>query len=136
VPTGWKRGKPIVSLLYPECEIQIIKTDASAGTLTTTIKDARAGDTIRGRISAFIDIARREKAAVMVICDTEAKTEIMVKLMRQAMPEMRRTCPQAFPTAKEFGKGLRDGLVQIMSHDTDPDFGLKYAMYRATGFAA
>lgn len=72
----------------------------------------------------------------MFVCDTEAETSIMEKLMRQAMPEMRRTCPQAFPTAKEFGSSLMDNLNQIMSHDTDPKFGLKYVMYRATGYAA
>lgn len=136
VPNGWQRGMAMVSLIYPECEIQIVKTDPTAGTVTSTIKGAREGDTVRGRISAFIDMARKEKAAVMLVCDTEAETAMMVKLMRQATPELRRIDTADFMKSKEFGRGLRKVPVQIVSHDTDPDYRIKYALYCATGNAA
>lgn len=133
VPTGWKRGHTMVTLLYPECEIQIVKADKKAGTLTTTIKGARDGDTIRGRISSFIDIARRERGAVMFVCDTEKQADVMVKVMKQAMPDMPRICPQGFVTSKKYGRGFQ-ASVSLCTHD--PDYGIKAAIYYATGRAA
>ncbi|MBB4406065.1 hypothetical protein [Agrobacterium radiobacter] len=88
VRPDYQAGSTVYGLLFPECEIQITKTDAERGTVTTTIKGARAGDTMRGRISSFIDLARRDKASVLIATDDASQTGFMRKLMLQAMPEM------------------------------------------------
>ncbi|MBW9074949.1 hypothetical protein [Agrobacterium deltaense] len=109
-----KPGSMVYGLLFPECEIQITKADAQHGTVTTTIKGARAGDTVRSRISAFIDMARRDKAAVLIAADDASQTGLMRKVILQAMPEMQPTDAAAFVSSNFAGTGaVRHSIERI-----------------------
>ncbi|MBO0132378.1 hypothetical protein [Agrobacterium burrii] len=105
-------GTTVYGLLFPECEIQITKADAQHGTVTTTIKGARAGDTMRGRISSFIDLARRDKAAVFIATDDAGQTGFMRKLMTQAMPEMQATDAAEFVSGNFAGCGATHHSIE------------------------
>ncbi|MFS8120786.1 hypothetical protein QD336_00015 [Rhizobium sp. BR 250] len=105
VRPDYQPGGAVYTLLFPECEIQITKSDAERGTVNTTIKGARAGDTMTSRISVFIDMARREKASVMIAADDASQTGTMRKVMLQAMPEMIAIDPEKLVTGNFAGAG-------------------------------
>ncbi len=131
-PPGWQRSMPLVSMLYPECEIQTLTPDIEGDFVKVSISTAKEGDTYHGRAIAFLDKVDGLKSAVLIACDTAEEAAAFIKLMEVNLPEWTRYLPRVLNSDRRFGEGVKSN-VRIVTHDSDPDYGLKMAAWHAAG---
>lgn len=114
-PRGYKEGSPIATLLFPQCEIQLSKTEPDKPPAVTTIKGHGPRGTVHQRLSAFVEMARREKAAIVIVCDTADQIETMTKFVRQTLADHVPSDPQSLIEEHLASTGLAVSVKAVVS---------------------
>lgn len=114
-PRGYKDGQPIATLLFPECEIQLSKTEPGKSPTVTTFKGHGPRGTVHQRLSAFVEMARREKAAIVIVCDTESQIDTMTKFVRQTLSDHVPSDPESLIEEHLASTGLAVSVKAVVS---------------------
>jgi len=89
-PKGWPGKGSAVSLMIPECELQIV-VSADDGEPLAIVNRPTINRNIKGWVRKACDTARTMGASVGFCCDTAAQVEHAAKLASKLLPTHERT---------------------------------------------
>ena len=89
VPKGWPGKGPAVSLLIPECEMQVVVL-ATDGNPFAVVNRPKINKNIKWWVRTVCEMARDMGAAVSLACDTVEQAESAAKRASKLLPNYER----------------------------------------------
>jgi hypothetical protein len=89
-PKGWPGKGPAVSLLIPECEMQVVVLATDGGPVAV-VNRPKINKKVKWWVRIVCEVARDMGASVSLACDTADQAECAAKMAAKLLPNHERT---------------------------------------------